>query len=457
MAVDRTRLPAVGADPLFALPAVEHHRLPNGLAVRTVEHHSVPVVTAVLLVEGGSGADPASREGLAALTADMVDEGSGALSAIEVSDRMARIGAQYDVDVGPDATVFTLTTLARFAERGVRLLGDLVMTPSLREADFTRVRQLRLDRLRQLKDLPPTVAERAFLRILYGGHPYAHLALGNEEALSRLTLDDVSAFHAATCRPSASTLVLVGDLTHQEMAALASAVCGGWTENGHDAPTSPPAASMPVAAPAAGGIAIVPRDGAAQSELRIGHLVTGRGTPDYATLLVMNAVLGGQFVSRVNLKLREEKGYTYGARTGFDWRRGPTPFALAAAVHTAATADAIRVSLAELEGIRGSRPPTDAELDLAKASLTRGFPRSFETAQQVARAIGQLVLYGLPDSYFATFVPKVNSVTGAELVAAASRHLDPAKLTTLVVGDHSVIGSQLQALTSQDLRVVPPT
>ena len=455
MTVDRTRLPAVGADPLFALPTVEHHRLANGLAVRTVEHRSVPVVTAVLMVEGGSGADPASREGLAALTADMVDEGTGALSAIEVSDRMARIGAQYDVDVGPDATVFTLTTLARFAERGVRLLGDLVMWPSLRESDFTRVRQLRLDRLRQLKDIPPTVAERAFLRTVYGSHPYAHLALGTDDALSRLTLEDVSAFHAATCRPSAATLVLVGDLSHQELAAIATAVCGGWADSEANGGGSRPAALIPIHDGAAAGVAIVPREGAAQSELRIGHLVTGRSTPDYAALLVMNAVLGGQFVSRVNLKLREEKGYTYGARTGFDWRRGPTPFVLSAAVHTAATVDAIRDSLAELEGIRGSRPPTDAEIDLAKASLTRGFPRNFETAQQVARAIGQLILYGLPDSYFATFVPKVNSVTGSELVAAASRHLDPSKLTTLVVGDHSVIGSQLQTLTSQDLRVLP--
>ncbi len=466
MAVDRTRLPAVGADPLFALPTVEHHRLSNGLTVRTVEHHSVPVVTAVLLVEGGSGADPASREGLAALTADMVDEGTGALSAIEVSDRMARIGAQYDVDVGPDATVFTLTTLARFAERGVRLLGDLVMTPSLRENDFTRVRQLRLDRLRQLKDLPPTVAERAFLRTLYGSHPYAHLSLGTEEALSRLTLEDVSAFHAATCRPSAATLVLGGDLTHQQLAAIAAEACGGWADPpspkasaGQGAAAAPltRAADVPVAEQPRAAVAIVPREGAAQSELRIGHLVTGRSTPDYAALLVMNAVLGGQFVSRVNLKLREEKGYTYGARTGFDWRRGPTPFVLSAAVHTAATVDAIRDSLAEIEGIRGSRPPTEAELDLAKASLTRGFPRNFETAQQVARAIGQLVLYGLPDSYFETFVPKVNSVTGPELVAAASRHLDPSKLMTLVVGDHSVIGGQLQTLTSQDLQVLPST
>jgi predicted Zn-dependent peptidase len=214
------------------------------------------------------------------------------------------------------------------------------------------------------------------------------------------------------------------------------------------------AADIP-AASGAPGLAIVPRDGAAQSELRIGHLAAGRSTPDYPALLVMNAILGGQFVSRVNLKLREEKGYTYGARTGFDWRRGATPFVLQASVHTAATADAIRESVAELEGIRGSRPPTEAELTLAKASLTRGYPRNFETAQQVARSVAQLALYGLPDTYFQEFVPKANAVTAAEVTTAAGRHLDPARLTMLVVGDHAVIDQSLRVLGIGETRVLP--
>ena len=134
-------------------------------------------------------------------------------------------------------------------------------------------------------------------------------------------------------------------------------------------------------------LAVVPREGAPQSELRIGHLSARRNTPDYPALLVMNAVLGGEFVSRINLKLREEKGYTYGARSGFDWRRGMAPFSLQASVHTASTADAISDCLAEFDGIRGSRPPSAREMSLAKASLTRGYPRSFETAQQVARSL----------------------------------------------------------------------
>src|SRR3970040_275601 len=169
----------------------------------------------------------------------------------------------------------------------------------------------------------------------------------------------------------------------------------------------------------------------------------------------MNALLGGQFVSRVNLKLREEKGYTYGARTGFDWRRGISPFAVQTSVHTAATADAIAISLAELEGIRGSRPPSDTEMALAKASLTRGYPRGFETAQQVARSVAQLALYGLPDTYFAEFVPQVNAVTGADGVSAASRHIDTSKLATLIVGDHTAIAESLRRLDLGEPSVHP--
>jgi len=187
MAVDRSRLPDVLDEVRFAFPRIAHHRLPNGLAIRTIEHHSAPVVTQVLMIDGGASLDPAGREGLIAITADMADEGSGAMSALDVSDAISRLGADYDVEVGSDATFFTLTTLSRFAERGATLLADIVTRPSLREADFDRVKQLRLDRLRQLKDLPPAVAERTFLRLLYGSHPYGHLAIGTDSALRTVT------------------------------------------------------------------------------------------------------------------------------------------------------------------------------------------------------------------------------------------------------------------------------
>jgi len=170
---------------------------------------------------------------------------------------------------------------------------------------------------------------------------------------------------------------------------------------------------------------------------------------------MLNAVLGGQFVSRVNLKLREEKGYTYGARTAFDWRRGISPFSLQASVHTAATAAAVADSLREFEGIRGGRPVHDGEMSLARATLTRGYPRGFETAQQVARSVAQLVLYDLPDTYFEEFVPKVNAVTAGEVTRVAERHLDPTRMVTLIVGDHHAIGDSLKALQLGDAAILP--
>ena len=451
---DRSRLPEVGPDPSFRFPDIGRHQLPNGLEVRTVEHPTVPVLTFVIQVEGGSGADPLGAEGLAAMTADMVDEGTGSLSALDVSEALARIGAEYDVDVGPDVTTFSLTTLTRFARRGGTLLANMVTSPSLRDDDFLRIRQLRLDRLRQLKDLAPAAAERAFLRLLYDGHPYGHLPIGNDAALRALSLDTVATLHARTFTPSRATLVIGGAMSHDELLAVAADSFGGWLAPAQgEHPTA--ASEVEPATRARTALAVVPREGAAQSELRIGHLSVGRGTPDYHALLVMNAVLGGQFVSRVNLKLREEKGYTYGARTGFDWRRGATPFALQASVHTAATADAVRDSLAELDGIRGGRPVTDQELSLARASLTKGYARNFETAQQVTRSVAQLALYRLPDTYFAEFVPRVNGITAADVTRVAGQYLDPARTTTLIVGDHSVIADSLRELGLGDPRVMP--
>jgi zinc protease len=454
MGADRSRLPDVGPDPTFTFPAIVRHTLPNGLAVRTVEHHSVPIVSFALQVEGGSGADGPGQEGLSAIAADMADEGTGSMSAIDVSDALSRIGADYDVDVGADATVFTLTTLTRFAGRGASLLSDLTTRPSLRQEDFDRIRQLRLDRLKQLKDSAPATAERAFLRLVYGSHPYGHLAIGADAALRALSLDDVRSFHTERFQPTRATLVIAGALSHDQLLAVAARF-GEWEPSRSLVSDRGPASSVAPPVQPDARLAVVPRDGAAQSELRLGHLAAKRSTPDYPSLLVMNAVLGGQFASRINLKLREEKAFTYGARTGFDWHRGLSPFVLQASVHTAATAESIADSIAEIEGIRGARPTTSDELALAKASLTRGYPRNFETTQQVARSVAQLALHDLPDTYFAEFVPKINSVTGADITRAAATYLDTSKLATLIVGDHSAIADSLPALGLGEPRVLP--
>ncbi len=425
------------------------------MRVWSVRHAAVPVVTFVLLIRRGSAMDPAGKEGLAALTADMLDEGSGGRTAIEMHEAIARIGAQFDTDIGADAALATMTTLGRFADPGLRLLADMIARPDLTEADFQRVRQLRLHRLTQLRDVPSAVADRTFIKLLYGPHPYGHAPMGTEHALAGLTVDDVRAFHARAIRPDAATLVAVGDCDHATIERMAADTFAGW-EGATDADDA--AGDLPdvgfglsrtngVATPAdRARLYVVPRAGAPQSELRIGHVAVPRSTPDYYALVAANMILGGQFVSRINLNLREDKGFTYGARTAFDFRRMPGPFSLQVSVQTAATGRAIEESLDEIGAIRGPRPASGEELALGVAALTRGYARNFETAEQIGRASTQIALYDLPDDYFVQFVPNVERVTTADVTSAAATYLHPDRLMTLVVGDLDAVAGDLPRL-----------
>jgi predicted Zn-dependent peptidase len=317
------------------------------------------------------------------------------------------------------------------------------------------VRELRLNRLLQLKDMPPALADRAFTQLLYRNHPYGHLPIGSEGALRALMIRDIAAFHRRAFVPSRATVIAVGDASHDALAGAVRAAFEGWTAESDGAVADPETFPEPPAPPAK--LALVHRAGAAQSELRIGHVALPRKSPDYHAALVANMVLGGQFVSRINMNLREDKGYTYGARTAFEFRRAPGPFVLHASVQSEATADALREALGEIRGIRGERPITRAELELGRASLTRGYPRNFETADQIARAAAQLALYDLPDDYFSTFIPRVLSLGEAEVTAAAARHIDPARLLTVVVGDREKLMGSLKSLDLGDVADVSVT
>lgn len=446
MGVDRSRLPSLGPDPGFTFPDIRRSARPSGLRIWTVEHREVPLVSVLVLLPVGAASDPADRPGLAAITGDLLDEGSGSLNALEVHEALARIGAQFDTEVGSDATLLELTMLERHAARGVELLAEMVMRPRLEQRDFDRVRDLRLNRLVQLRDTPSALADRVFAELLFKGHPYGHLPIGTEGSLRAMNLRDVVAFHARAYRPADATVVAVGDASHELLAGLVEAAFDQWTPpTGTDGPVPDPT-SVPPPAPSASRLAVVNRSPAAQSELRIGQVGLPRATPDYHALLVLNLVLGGQFVSRINMNLRENKGFTYGARTSFDFRRAPGPFVLQASVQSEATADAVREAIGELRAIRGEKPVTRAELETGRAAFTRGYPRSFETADQVGRAAVQLALYGLPDDYFTTFVPKVLALTEDDITRAAAAHLDPSRLLTVIVGDRDKIGPSLQRL-----------
>ena len=447
MTVDRTRLPLVGADPLFRFPAVDRHRLPTGLELRVIGHHEVPVIALMILLPVGSADDPPGAFGLATLTSDLLDEGAGRRRALDLHDALARIGAQLDIDTGYDATVITLVTLSRHRERGLELLADIAFKPRFDPDDVERVRELRMNRLRQLRDIPSAQAEDAFGRHLFGeAHPYGHLPIGQAEALARLGADDVRAFHATRFQPGRAVLVATGDVAIDELSALAARLFpGGAADHAGDVAADDRRGEAPRTREGS-RIVLIDRPGAPQSELRVGCVAAARSTRDYHALVTMNAVLGGQFVSRINLNLREQKGYTYGARSGFEFRRAPGPFSVQASVQTSATAESVKEALSELRGLGGERPVTAGELDLAQASLTRGYPRNFETAEQLGRAVAQQVVYGLPDDYYDRFVPTIRAVCQDDVTRVARQWIDPDGMSVVVVGDRAAVEKPLALL-----------
>lgn len=432
-AVDRSRLPPVTSSAPATFPAVRRVVGAGGLHIWTVPHRRTELVTLALLIPAGAAADPAGCAGLAGFTADLLDDGTRARNGIELHEALGRLGARFGGDVSSDATVLSVSALPRHAGDVLALLLEVATEPRFDGADVDRVRALRLNRIAQLRHAAGVVADRAWRRVLYGEHPYGHSALGETGTLSPLGGDDVRAFHAAHYRLDRATLIIAGDDAALEAAVQRAG--GGGTVGRAPLPLPDPPADP---APPSVRLTFIPREGAVQSEIRVGHLGIARSADDFHAVRVMDMVLGGQFTSRLNMNLREARGYTYGVRSTFDARRGRGPFDVATAVDAAVTADAIRETIDELRAIRDSRPITGEELAIAKPALTLGFPRAFETSGQVARGALRLALFDLPDDEYTKFVPRVEAVDAAAATAAARRRLDPDALAVVVVGPPEV-------------------
>jgi predicted Zn-dependent peptidase len=443
--------PPIGPDKPVVFPPVTRLSLANGLAVWCVERRPLPYVTVSLVVRAGSSIDPADLPGAASLTADMLDEGAGGRSAIEIQEAFGRLGTSLDTEAGADAAVLSFSVLPRHLAHACRLFADVVARPALAVADFERVRTLRLNRLRQVRNSPAMVADQALLLAIFGTHPYGHQPWGLSDAIERVRIDDVAAIHRAAYRPDACTLMITGAIDPGAVAELADTAFGDWRPADGPRPDSGPGATSPFetqpGSPAATPrVLLVDRPGAAQTELRIGHRTVSRDTPDYHALVLLNAILGGQFVSRINMNLREQKGYTYGAHTAFDLRRLAGAFVMQTSVRTDATGDAVREALSEIAAIGTSRPPTSDEMAFGHATLTRGYARNFETTGQIGRALAQLAVDHLPDDTFDRFVPGILAVGADALVDTATRHLHPDELIVVAVGDRAALEPALSAV-----------
>ncbi|HYO92136.1 MAG TPA: insulinase family protein, partial [Pyrinomonadaceae bacterium] len=430
-------------DPTFKLPAIQRRKLSNGLEVVLVEQHELPVVSMNLMLKTGAAADPVDKAGLASLTAALVDEGTKTRDALQISNELAAIGARLGTGTDWDLSGVNLLTLKRHLGRALDIYADVITNASFPERELQLQRASRLAQLMQRKDDANAIASVVYASLLYGrNHPYGHPTIGDEASVKAITNDDVKRYYETYYRPNNAALIITGDVTMNEIVPQLEKALANWK------PGEVPAVNIgapPVRERA--GIYIVDKPGAAQSVISIGQIGQPRTTPDFFPLLVLNTLLGGQFTSRVNMNLREEKGYTYGARTAFDYRRGSGPFTATAGVQTAVTKESVMEFMKELNGVRSGRPVDAKELEFAKQAIIRGFPRGFETPEQISSRLTDVVLYGLPDDYFNNYITRVRAVTLDDVNRAANKYLDPSRMAILVVGDRRVIEPGLRSLT----------
>lgn len=440
---DTSRLPKPGPDSAFRLPELQRRKLSNGLEVLIVEHHELPVLNMNLVVRTGGAADPAKRPGLANMTASMLDEGTRTRSALDIANALATIGATLNTTASWDSSSASMLILTRHLDRALDIFTDVLLNASFPDAELRRLRDQLTATLQQRRDNPNAIAGTVYPSLIFGRtHPYGHPLIGDEMSARALVRGEVVNFYDTFYRPNNSVLLAVGDVTPDQLMPKLEKAFAGWK------PAQVPAVDVSAAAAtrARNTIYVVDRPGAAQSVLTIGHVGVPRSTEDFFAILVLNTLLGGQFTSRVNMNLRESKGYTYGARTAFDLRRGSGPFSASAAVHTAMTKEAVVEFMRELRGVRGDMPIAAEELAYAKQSIIRGFPRGFETPAQIGGRLEEVVIHDLSHDYFNTFIARVNAVGIEDVKRAARRYIDPDRLAILVVGDRHAIEPGLREL-----------
>lgn len=445
---DRSRAPRPGPAPVFTPPPVVKLALSNGLPVWIVEMHEVPVAQVSLVIRAGSGADPAGRFGVASLTADMLDEGAGTRSALEIADAVDFLGADLSTASSFDSSSVGLHVPAARLAQGLEVMADVALRPTFPDKELQRVREELLTSLIQAPDDPAALAQIAFPRLVFGpSHRYGTLDIGSAASLKAIAAGDLRAFHERYYVPSNATLIVTGDVTPTAVLPVLEAAFGAWKGQ----PATPHA--VPLAPQLrARQVYLIDKPGAAQSQIRIGWVGVPRSTPDYFALRVLNTVLGGAFTSRLNTNLREEHGYAYGAGSTFDMRLSAGPFAASAGVQTDKTTESIREFFKELEGIR--QPVPADELEKAKSFLSLLLPRSFETTASVAGSLAQAFVYSLPDDFFATYTQRIAAVTADDVQRAATRYIQPDRFAVVVVGDRTVIETGLRQLHLGPVRVV---
>jgi len=434
--------PALAEAPAFAPPQAAGHALSNGLPVLFVEKAGVPLAQVNLLVRTGS-VDDGDLDGLADLAADMMDEGAGDYSALELADAVDFLGIGLGTGAGLHSLRVQLHAPLSKLDDGLALMADVALRPTFPEADLERVRTSRITALEQRRDEPRAVAGVALARALYGDdHPYGRLGQGEPETVAAISRDDLVAFHERALRPGNAALVVVGALDWAEVRPRLEAAFGAEAWPTAEAVPSVTVPDAPQVGPRS--VTLIDKPGAAQSVVRIGRVGAARSTPDYYALEVLNTILGGSFTSRLNQNLRERNGYAYGARSTFEYRPAAGPFIAYADVQTDVTAPALTEFFNELEAIAETVPAD--ELAKARSYLALSFPEPFATVAGTAAMVGGLWLDGLPLDTYAGYTAGVRAVTADDLARVARDYVDPARVDVIVVGDRARIEADVRAL-----------
>lgn len=450
--LDRTKVPAPGSTPVLRVPTWTRTQLANGATLLVSERHNLPLVSFTITFVGGSNQfETAGKRGVAAMTFSMMSEGTTTKSGDQLSDELQLLGTNINAGISSEDGSVSFVSTAKNFEPALALLTDMMLNSTFPGEALERLRGRTLVNLTQAKDQPAVIGSQVFAKILYGAaHPYGQRT--TETSVKAITRDDVVAFQKAYFQPGRAIITVVGDITPLKAKAAVEKGLAAWAKGGEKASFDYP--KLPELQPAK--IYLVDKPGAAQSVFNIGLPGPPRNTPDYFALQVLNTILGGQFQSRLNANIREQKGYSYGVRSSFGYGKGPGAFNAGGAIFTAKTDAALIEFMKELKGIVGEKPVTDEELKTAKESLIQGLPQRFASVSAISNAITSLTVQGLPDDYYQTYAKNVGAVTKEDLLRVAKQYIDLKNLAIVIVGNRSEVEGPLKATGLAPITIIDP-
>jgi predicted Zn-dependent peptidase len=452
--VDRgAGLPKVARYPDLRFPAIQRGKLANGIEVILAERHETPIVNLQLLFDAGYAADQGHKLGTSSFAMGMLDEGTRTRSALDIAREAEGLGASLGAGSGLDSSSVSLSALKDQLAPSLALMADVVRNPAFDAGEFARVQAQWIAQIAQEKTQPSSLALRTLPPLLYGaGHAYAmpFTGTGTEASIRSLEVADLRAFHAAWIRPDNARLLVTGDTTMAEIVAALDKVFGDWNAPAEPRPAKLIAKVEPASRPR---VFLMDKPGAEQSVILAGQLVPSTRDAGYLATETMNDVFGGTFTARLNMNLREDKSWAYGAYSFASNAQGQRPWIIWAPVQTDRTLDSVNEIRKELEAFTGDRPPQPGEIDRIQANSVRALPGQYETSGAVLNALAGIVLYDRPDDYVQTLKARTEALADAEVVQASAQ-VRPQAQTWVVVGDLSKIEQPLRKAMGEDITVI---